>query len=110
MQAGAGRANIMPPSVDLTKLDDAPERNVGGESSEPTEPPQIAGEPKRLDAKATRERFGLTQARFAEVTGVSLPKLKKVETQTATFTPAEITQILTRLRTVEPPQSAGEPR
>ena len=109
-QAGAGRAKPMPSSVDLMKSDDAPERNVSAESSEPTEPPQIAGEPKRLDAKATRERFGLTQARFAEVTGVSLPKLKKVETQTATFTPAEITQILTRLRTVEPPHSAGEPR
>ena len=27
-QTGAGRANIMPPSVDLTKLDVAPERNV----------------------------------------------------------------------------------
>lgn len=110
MQAGAGRANIMPPSVDLTKLDDAPERNVSAESVEPTEPPQSAGEPKQFDAKATRERFGVTQARFAELTGVSLPKLKKVETRAATFTPAEITQIFTRLRTVEPPQSAGEPR
>ena len=112
-QTGAGRANIMPPSVDLTKLDVALERNVCGEISEPTEPQQSAGEPKQFDAKATRERFRLTQARFAEVTGVSLPKLKKVETQIAAFTPMEITQILTRLRTVEPtepPQIAGEPR
>lgn len=96
--------------VDLMKSDDAPERNVSAESVEPTEPPQSAGEPKQFDAKATRERFGVTQARFAELTGVSLPKLKKVETRAATFTPAEITQIFTRLRTVEPPQSAGEPR
>lgn len=109
-QAGAGSAETMPPRVDLTKSDDAPERNVSAESVEPTEPPQSAGEPKQFDAKATRERFGVTQARFAELTGVSLPKLKKVETRAATFTPAEITQIFTRLRTVEPPQSAGEPR
>ena len=73
---------------------------------EPTNQLRTKSEPERTDVKALRESAGVSQGKFAELTGCSLSKLKKVETNAAKFDDAEISQILTNF---EAWQKSGEP-
>ena len=64
---------------------------------EPANEISTNGEPGAFDVKTLRESAGLSQGKFAELTGCSLSKLKKVETNSARFDADEISMILTNL-------------
>lgn len=64
---------------------------------EPANEISTNGEPGAFDVKTLRESAGLSQGKFAELTGCSLSKLKRVETGGGSFDADEIQAILTNL-------------
>lgn len=75
-------------------------------TNEPTNQLRAKSEPDTFDVKKLRESAGLSQGKFAELTGCSLSKLKRVETGGGSFDACEIAAILSKLNAW---QKSGEP-